>query len=154
MTMLSDHTQKLSRGSAFVGWVKDVTSRLLNRGELQGIDGAEFEQIARDLNLSPPELHAISAKSSIAVDLLNKRMAKFGLSSAAVRRRYPKVLRDMQRVCGLCSSRRQCLNKFAKETSDADASDDCPNTLTLQELERENLTTERQAYLPIGPSCC
>jgi hypothetical protein len=79
----------LPRAGALVGWVRALIRRFANKRELQGCDRAEFDQIASDLKLSPPELYAICAGNSIPADLLNKRLAKFGLSPKGVQARHP-----------------------------------------------------------------
>jgi hypothetical protein len=124
----------------------------VNDGELQGLDRTEFAQIARDLNLSPPELYAISVGGNQSAALLNKRMAEFGLSPAVVKKQHPEVSRDLERVCGMCSSKKRCASEFEQRGSDPSKSDYCPNTQTLQALEGESMIEERA--LPIGPACC
>ena len=154
MATFNDDSQILPQGRGLIGWVRALTARLGSKGDLREIDRAEFDQIARDLNLSAPDLYAISTRNDMTVDLLDKRMADFGLSAEAMKRRHPEVLRDLQRVCGLCSLSKRCRREFAQHTSDAARSSYCPNTPTLQALEQENLTAKTLAALRIGPSCC
>jgi hypothetical protein len=153
MTIHPD-TQKPPLGSALAGWVRAVASRFVKYGELQGLDRTEFAQIARDLNLSPSELYAISTGGNLSGDLLNKRMAEFGLSPEVVRKQHPEVSRDLERVCGMCSSKERCVDEFGQPGASLGRSDYCPNTQTLQALEGENPMTEERASLPIGPACC
>jgi hypothetical protein len=134
------------------GWIRAVASRFVNHGELQGLDRTEFAQIARDLNLSPPELYAISTGGNQSAGLLNKRMAEFGLWPELVKKQHSEVSRDLERVCGMCSSKKRCASEFGQQGSDPSRSDYCPNTQTLQALERETAIDERA--LPIGPACC
>ena len=152
MTIPSANVSKLQRRSGLAGWIRAVASRFVNDGELQGLDCAEFAQIAKDLNLSPPELYAISTGGNLSGDLLNKRMAEYGLSPEVLKKQHPEVSRDLERVCGMCSSKRRCASEFEQQGSDPSRSDYCPNTQTLQALERENMVVERA--LPIGPACC
>ena len=57
MTNASSQTEKLSRPGALVGGVKAAIARFVARfsgaNDLRGMNRAEFEQIARDLNLQP-----------------------------------------------------------------------------------------------------
>ena len=152
MTISPDDARKLPLGRGLAGWVRAVASRFVNDGELQGLDRTEFAQIARDLNLSPAELYAISTGSDQSAGLLNKRMAEFGLSPEVVKRQHPEVSRDLERVCGMCSSKKRCASEFGQRGSDPSRSDYCPNTQTLQALEGESTIAERA--LPIGPACC
>jgi hypothetical protein len=143
---------KLPRRSGLAGWIRAVASRFANDGELQGLDRTEFAQIARDLNLSPAELYAISTGGNLSAGLLNKRMTEFGLSPEVVKKQHPEVSRDLERVCGMCSSKNRCASEFGQRGSDPSRPDYCPNTQTLHALERENMVAE--GALPIGPACC
>jgi hypothetical protein len=130
------------------GWIKAVASRLAPRNELQGIDREEFEQIARDLNLSTSELYVLSSKAGLTGELLKRRLAEFKLSPELVRKRHPEVLRDLQRVCGNCSSTRRCASEFEQAIGQGERSDYCPNTQTLRALENEVSNVRR----PLHPS--
>ncbi|WP_375412405.1 hypothetical protein [uncultured Bradyrhizobium sp.] len=152
MTIPPNDLPKSSWRGALAGWVKDAASRFVNDGELEGLDRTEFAQIASDLNLSPAELHAISIGSNRSAGLLNKRMAEFGLSPKALHERHPEVLRDLQRVCGMCSSKKRCTRETAQRGPDPRKSNDCPNSQTLQALAAKRIIDDRA--LPIGPACC
>ena len=152
MTIPPDNMPNLSRRRGLADWVRAVASRFVNDGEMQGLDRTEFAQIARDLNLSPPELYAISTGGNLSAGLLNKRMAEFGLSPEVVKKQHPEVSRDLERVCGMCSSKKRCASEFEQRGSDPGRSDYCPNMQTLRALERESMIEERA--LPVGPACC
>jgi hypothetical protein len=149
MTVSPNDSPKLPWHRGFAGWVRAVASRFVTDGELRGLDRTEFAQIARDLNLSPPELYTISTGGNLSAGLLNKRMAEFGLSPELVKKQLPEVSRDLERVCGMCSSKQQCASEFGQRGSNQSRSDYCPNTQTL---EAESTIAERT--LPIGPACC
>lgn len=136
-----------------LGWLKAVASQFATPNELQGINRDEFEQIARDLNLSVSELYVLSSKAGLTGDLLKDRLAEFKLSHQLVREHHPELLRDLQRVCGNCTSIRRCTREFEQATGQGERSNYCPNTQTLQALESE---TEQRASvaMPIGPCCC
>lgn len=152
MTIPPNDLPKLPWRSGLNGWVRALISRFVNDGELQGLDRTEFGQIARDLNLSPAELYAISTGSNQSSGLLKRRMAEFGLSPEVVKTQHPEVSRDLERVCGMCSSKKRCASGFGQQGADPTRSDYCPNTQTLQALEGERMINERA--LPIGPVCC
>jgi hypothetical protein len=75
MTNAIDQTSKSCIAGALTGWVKSVAARLSRVNELRGMDRAEFEQIARDLNLSPPELYGLLTGRRIAIEALDERLA-------------------------------------------------------------------------------
>jgi hypothetical protein len=132
--------------------MKGIAVKFVGSGELS-LDAKEFEQIARDLNLSVSELHALSRTDDSSADRLNQRLAECGLSANELRNRHPEVLRDLQRVCGNCTSTRRCANEFEQGASQANRNDYCPNTHTLQALKKEILQTSRQETAPIAPCC-
>jgi hypothetical protein len=150
---ISPKKQHPSQRRGLLSWIRAAASRFSNPSELQGISRDEFEQIARDLNLSAPELYVLSGKTGLTGDLLKRRLAEFNLSTELVRERHPDVLRDLERVCGNCTSTERCANGFdrAIEGGEGQRSDYCPNTPTLQALKSE---AEQLATIPIGPCCC
>jgi hypothetical protein len=131
----------------FLGWIKAVASKFGTPNELQGIDRDEFEQIARDLNLSTSGLYVLSSKAGLTGDLLKRRLAEFKLSAELVREHHPEVLRDLQRVCGNCTSTRRCASEFEQAIRQGERSDYCPNTQTLRALESE-VSNVRQPPCP------
>jgi hypothetical protein len=154
MTVVTDNAGTSPRSRGVAGWLRTVLARLMNRDELHRIDRAEFDQIARDLNLSPFELHKLSIGNGSSPDLLKKRLAEFDLAPETVKREHPEVMRDLERVCGMCSLTKRCANEFASRAPSSSRSNYCPNTQTLQALERANSLSNAQAFVPIGPSCC
>ncbi len=154
MTIISGETGRMPRTNIFIGWLRSITAKFAGSNGLQRLNREEFEQIARDLNLSTAELDALSRKGNSSGDLLEKRLAAFGLSQDQVRNRHPEVLRDLQRVCGSCASTSRCASEFKQPNPAADRSDYCPNTQTLQALQKEDLQDRVQASLPVGPCCC
>ena len=136
------------------GWVRAIASRFAGSGELQNLGSKEFDQIARDLNLSSSELFALSARNDLSGELLRKRIAECGLSTDQLKTRQPEVLRDLERVCGHCTSTKRCAAEFRRGSASPDWSSYCPNTPTLQALMDEDRQSRLQASLLMGPSCC
>lgn len=75
MTSAFGLTGKLRGASALTVWVKSVATRFSRANELRGMDRAEFEQIARDLNLAPPELYGLLTGRRLSVDALDECLA-------------------------------------------------------------------------------
>lgn len=154
MANVADNTGRAPHRQTLIGWLKATISRAVNGNELRDIGRAELNQIARDLNLSPLELHKLSIGHGPSPALLEKRLAEFGLAPERVKRLHPEVLRDLQRVCAMCASTNRCAREFAGQEPASPRSEYCPNTQTLEALERENVLSNAQQPLPIGPSCC
>lgn len=65
-------TDKFRGASALIGWAKSVAARFSRANDLRGMDRAEFEQIARDLNLSPPELYGLLTGRRVSAEALDE----------------------------------------------------------------------------------
>jgi len=94
----------------------------------------EVERIARDIGLPASEIHRLASLGPEAADLLLQRMAALNLDRNAVAQVGPQTFRDMQRVCTLCESHRQCARDLAQDASDPAWQDYCPNVATLRAL--------------------
>ena len=75
MTNAFGQTGKLRGASALTAWAKSVAARFSRANELRGMDRAEFEQIARDLDLSPPELYGFLTGRRVSADALDECLA-------------------------------------------------------------------------------
>ena len=75
MTNAFGQTGKLRGASTLTAWAKSVAARFFRTNELRGMDRAEFEQIARDLNLSPPELYGLLTGRRVSDDALAECLA-------------------------------------------------------------------------------
>ena len=111
--------------------------------------GAEAtELLAHDVGATSSELRALAGRWPESPPLLSRRLAALGLDEAAIGHAEPAVLRDLQRVCSLCESTRECKHDLAsRDPSDPAWQVYCPNVTTL-----EALTTERATKGP-GPCC-
>jgi hypothetical protein len=68
-------------------------------------------------------------------------MEHLKLDTADIARVEPPVIRDLQRVCTLCESKRRCMRDLAKRPSDPVWQDYCPNAMTLRALLAERAPT-------------
>src|SRR5215216_7748354 len=70
--------------------------------------GPEVEQIARDIGISVSELHTLARQGPEASNLLHQRLAALNIDEKVLSRRQPEVMRDLDRVCSVCDTKRQC----------------------------------------------
>ena len=75
MTNAFGQTGDLPGAGALTGWARSVAARFFRENELLGMDRAEFEQIARDLDLPPPELYRLLTGCRVSPDALEERLA-------------------------------------------------------------------------------
>jgi hypothetical protein len=98
---------------------------------------SEVERIAHDVGVSRRDICTLAGKWPGSADLLLQRLKRVGLDAAGIARVEPQVLRDLERVCTLCASKRKCQHDLAKDPADLGWRDYCPNVMTLAALERE-----------------
>ena len=96
---------------------------------------AEAARIAHDIGVSgAAELRVLAGKWPDSTDLLSQRMRQINLDAAKIVQVEPQVVRDLERVCTLCASKRRCSRDFAKGQSASSWQAYCPNTMTLRAL--------------------
>lgn len=120
----------LSRLRAFLG----------RQHEFDSMSAREVDEIAHELNLPTSDLRALARRRG-SPELLRKRLEHAGLSEEALASSNSDVLRDLQRVCGLCRETTRCAADIARERR-ASPAKYCPNELTLVALTRD-VSSER-----------
>jgi hypothetical protein len=100
--------------------------------------GGELARIARDIGVSPAELYTIAAKRPDAAEPLRLRLEALHHDHAALLRDEPLVMRDLERVCTTCGSKRRCVRDWARHPDDQAWRAYCPNAMTLDALDDRN----------------
>jgi len=95
----------------------------------------EVERMARDLGMPPSELRKIANHGPEAADLLLRRMAELNLDNKEVAATAPGTFQDLQRLCTLCESHRQCARDLGRDPADKAWEDYCPNVAMLKLLD-------------------
>src|SRR4051812_3722048 len=85
MKLSSGDRASLSRARSLGDWVRGVVGRWRHLNRLQGINRAEFEQVARDLGLSHPELYGLLTGSNVCAELTEQKLAELGTSTDRIR---------------------------------------------------------------------
>lgn len=104
--------------------------------EVRRMDTTEFDRIAGDLRVSPGELDTLVRRGPHAADELPRLLKVLGIDEADLARTEPLVLRDMERVCALCASKRQCDRDLAAGTSAEHYEGYCLNAPTIDSLDQ------------------
>jgi hypothetical protein len=115
------------------GWIK----RRQAMAQLDCCDRTEVARMAHDIMVSSEELYTLSGKWPDSTDLLLRRIDESKLDATEIKKVEPQVMRDLQRVCTLCASKRKCSHDLATRPSDPSWQTYCPNTTTLQSLVAE-----------------
>jgi hypothetical protein len=102
-----------------------------------------MERIARDVGVSGADLSILAGKWPDAADLLYWRMNETNLDRREITHADPQVMRDLQRVCTVCGSKRRCGHELANNPSDPAWQKYCPNATTLLALAAERTAKAR-----------
>jgi hypothetical protein len=131
--------------NAVAQWWRNWTAARANVASLGYCGADETDHIAHDLGVTAPELRALAGKWPDSADLLNRRLAALKLDPGEIRHSDPGVLCDMQRVCTMCRNGDVCEHDLARNPSDPNWHDYCPNVSTLDALDAERKERARQA---------
>ncbi|MDA9547428.1 hypothetical protein ACM43_23875 [Bradyrhizobium sp. CCBAU 45321] len=121
---------------SFANWVKH--RREIN--EMRQLDRADFDRIANDLRIAPDDLEELVRHGRHAADELPKLLDQLGISTEALGRAQPLLLRDLERVCSFCNHKGQCDRDLADGTAAENYHGYCANASTLETLERAEHT--------------
>jgi uncharacterized protein YjiS (DUF1127 family) len=128
---------KLQREGSFsfvTTWWRNWKRRRAAVGELTRCGQDEVAHLARDVGVSPAELHTLAGRWPDTENLLPRRLAALGLGAEQIAHSNPQVLRDLQRVCGQCASQSHCAHDLDTNDRDRAWRSYCPNVATLDAL--------------------
>ena len=114
----------------FADWLKH--HRELD--EIRRIDGVEFDRIAADLGIAPGELDQLVRCDPHASEELPLLLKALGIDEAKLDRTEPLALRDMLRVCALCTHKIECDRDLAAGSAAEHYQSYCPNAPSIAEL--------------------
>jgi hypothetical protein len=116
-------------------WWRNWRSAGSRLTELACCGDYEVERMARDLGMPSSELRKIANRGPDAADLLLRRMAELNLDNKEVAATAPGTFQDLQRLCTLCESHRQCARDLGRDPAGKAWEDYCPNGATLKLLD-------------------
>ncbi|MGQ0682487.1 DUF6455 family protein [Bradyrhizobium sp.] len=114
----------------FVDWLKH--RRELS--EIRRMNRADFDTIAQDLRVSPDDLQRLVEAGPHSADEMPKMLEALGIDLEDLARTKPLLVRDMERVCGLCRDKAQCHSDLAAGTAAEHYKEYCPNAPTIEAL--------------------
>ena len=79
--MISADMGGVPRASVIGRWVRAVASKFKRPAQLKNTNRAEFEQIARDLDLSPPQLYRLLTGQALSAGAVEKRLSDMEIDS-------------------------------------------------------------------------
>ena len=78
--MRSGDIGTVPRAGVLAGWVSAVAAKFARRARLKNTSRAEFEQIARDLELSFPQLYGLLTGRALSADVVEMRLTDMDLA--------------------------------------------------------------------------
>jgi uncharacterized protein YjiS (DUF1127 family) len=120
-----------------IQWWRNWARTRRTMADLERCGPSEVEHLAHDVGLNRQEICTLAGQWPGSADLLSQRLAGVKLDIAEIARREPQVVRDLERVCTLCASKRRCQHDLAKDPADPVWREYCPNTMTLNALAAE-----------------
>jgi hypothetical protein len=118
---------------SFAAWLK-------HRRELsamRSLGRTNLDRIANDLRISPDDLEELVRYGEHSADELPKMLAQLGIDEQRLAATQPLLLRDMERVCGLCRDKAHCHSELAAGTAADSYQDYCLNASTIEALDRD-----------------
>jgi hypothetical protein len=79
--MISGEMGRLPRAGVLGGWMRAVAAKFRRPAKLKNTNRAEFEQIARDLDLSPPQLYGLLTGRALSPAALERRLSDLETSA-------------------------------------------------------------------------
>jgi hypothetical protein len=120
-----------------VQWWRNWAGQRRTMADLECCGPSELERLAHDVGVGRQEVCTLAGKWPGSADLLLRRMKGVALERDEIARLEPQVLRDLERVCTLCASKRRCQHDLGRDPSDTAWREYCPNVMTLNALAAE-----------------
>jgi hypothetical protein len=119
---------------AIAGWINKYRHMHGVHDELGQCSQEDVMRIAKDLGVPISDLRGLAAKGPGAADVLQKMLLALSVDPQALVKADPAVMRDLQRLCILCSQKGRCQHELAKGTAAEHFREFCPNAYTLDAL--------------------
>lgn len=113
---------------------RDWQRRRRTMAEIDCCGRDQIERLAHDVGVTGADLCALAGKWPDSTNLLSQRLEQINLDAGSIVQAEPYVLRDLQRGCTLCASKRKCGRDLAGKSSDSAWEEYCPNASTLHAL--------------------
>jgi hypothetical protein len=119
---------------AVAGWINKYRQASSLYDEFEHCSSEDVMQIAKDLGVPVSELRKLATKGPGAADLMKKMLIALRVDPHALVSTDPAVMRDLQRLCVVCSQKGRCEHELAKGTASEHFREFCPNAFTLDAL--------------------
>ena len=119
---------------AVAGWINKYREASGLHDEFGHCSPEDVRQIAKDLGVSVSELRKLATKGPGAAELMEKMLIALRVNPHALVKTNSAVMRDLQRLCVVCTQKGRCEHELAKGTASEHFREFCPNAFTLDAL--------------------
>jgi len=119
---------------AIANWVSKYRRHMANRDAFGGCGPEEVQQVAKELGMSAAELRGLARKDPGSADALQKMLLALDVDPEKLAKSDPAVMRDLQRLCMMCSHKSRCQRELAAGEAAEHFHEFCPNAFTLDAL--------------------
>ena len=119
---------------AVAGWINKYRHAAGLHDEFGHCSPEDVRQIAKDLGVPASELRKLAAKAPGAADMIKKMLIALRVDPHVLVNTNLAVMRDLQRLCVVCSQKGRCEHELAKGTASEHFREFCPNAFTLDAL--------------------
>ena len=119
---------------AVAGWINKYRHATGLHDEFGHCSPEDVRQIAKDLGVPASELRKLAAKAPGAADMIKKMLIALRVDPHVLVNTNLAVMRDLQRLCVVCSQKGRCEHELAKGTASEHFHEFCPNAFTLDAL--------------------
>jgi hypothetical protein len=119
---------------AIADWVSNYRKAIGFNNEFGMCGQEEVMRMARDIGVTPSQLHELVSKGPGAANLLKTMLVALHVDPKVLADLDPLIMRELQWLCITCSNKKRCKHELAKGTATENFREFCPNAVSLDEL--------------------
>ena len=123
--------------AAIGGWIQKRKMIRECRLRFEACTSDEIARLAHDVGLPETDLRRMATLGPDAARQVLDRMTELHLSAETIASSEPGTMRDLQRLCSNCVSKKRCRRDLAQNPTDPVWRQYCPNAGTLGLLKGE-----------------
>jgi hypothetical protein len=133
-------TQQIRNGmvgsaiKTFGSWLNRSRLGHALRDEFATVSADELAMMARDVDVEPLQLRALSKAGTGPAKLLTRMLAALRIDPNALNTMDVSMARHLQATCSLCASKSRCRRSLAAGAAATAYREFCPNAATLDAL--------------------
>jgi len=119
---------------AIADWVTYYRNAIGSNNELGRCGPDEVMRMAKDIGVTPSQLHELVRKGPGSADLLQAMLVALHVDPKVIADSDPLVMRELKWLCITCSNKKRCEHELARGTATKHFHEFCPNAMSLDEL--------------------